>query len=72
MPQGTTSLSNVGADEFRLRNFIETLIAADELEIVETPTELADLTWCVHIPVFLDSYYELYMPVLDLSVVHEQ
>ena len=44
MPQGTTSLSNVGADEFRLRNFIETLIAADELEIVETPTELADLT----------------------------
>jgi hypothetical protein len=35
-------------------------------------TELADLTGCVHISVFLASYYELYMPVLDLFVVHKQ
>jgi hypothetical protein len=35
-------------------------------------TELADLTGCFHISVFLASYYELYMPVLDLFVVHKQ
>ena len=44
MPEGTTKLSNTEADQFRLRSFVDELIAADELEIVETPTELADLT----------------------------
>ncbi|NKB19060.1 MAG: UbiD family decarboxylase [Alphaproteobacteria bacterium] len=44
MPEGTTNLSNSEADTFRLRNFVEELIAADELEIIEAPTELADLT----------------------------
>jgi len=44
MPQGTTKLSNAEVDRFRLRNFIDTLIAADELQIVKTPTALADLT----------------------------
>ena len=44
MPEGTVKLSNTEADRFRLRNFVDALIAADELEIVETPTELADLT----------------------------
>ena len=44
MPEGSTKLSNTEADTFRLRNFVDTLIAENELEIVETPIELADLT----------------------------
>ncbi len=44
MPEGTAKLSKANLDQFRLRNFVEELIVADELEIVDEKTELADLT----------------------------
>jgi 2,5-furandicarboxylate decarboxylase 1 len=44
MPEGSTKLVNTEADSFRLRNFVEELIAADELQVVDAATELADLT----------------------------
>jgi UbiD family decarboxylase len=47
MPEGTTtpaSLPNTEAEKFRLRRFVEKLIASGDIEIVDQPVELADLT----------------------------
>ncbi|MFT5438526.1 MAG: 2,5-furandicarboxylate decarboxylase 1, partial [Alphaproteobacteria bacterium] len=45
MPEGTTGLTNakVDTEKFRLRSFVASL-GPDELEIIEQPVELADLT----------------------------
>jgi 2,5-furandicarboxylate decarboxylase 1 len=45
MPEGTTGLTNakVDTEKFRLRSFVASL-GPDELEIIEQPIELADLT----------------------------
>lgn len=47
MPEGATGaahLPNTEADKFRLRHFVERMIEAGEVEIIEDPLELADLT----------------------------
>ena len=40
----TTSLANTEADAFRLRRFVEKLLTTDEIETVDEPVALADLT----------------------------
>lgn len=47
MPEGTTGpapLPNTEADKFRLRHFVERLIDAGEIHMVDQPVELSDLT----------------------------
>ena len=47
MPEGTTDLAhlpNTEADKFRLRHFVERLIETGEIDIIDQPVELADLT----------------------------
>lgn len=47
MPEGTSGtahLPNTEADKFRLRHFVERLINAGDIEVVDQPVELADLT----------------------------
>lgn len=47
MPEGTSNpaaLPNTEADKFRLRRFVEKLIASDDIEVIEETVELADLT----------------------------
>lgn len=47
MPEGTTnpeSLPNTEADKFRLRHFVDRLVATGDVEVIDQPVELADLT----------------------------
>jgi UbiD family decarboxylase len=47
MPEGTTGtarLPNTEADNFRLRHFVEQLIDTGEIDVIDQPVELADLT----------------------------
>ena len=47
MPEGTTGtahLPNTEADKFRLRHFVDQLIDSGEIDIIDQPVELADLT----------------------------